>query len=66
MARKSKLDTAESKEKAESSTVAGASQPFVQGCGNCESGWFPDEVNPHNWVACLVCKPEASEEMATW
>lgn len=65
-ARKSKLNEMESKEEAESSTSAGASQPFVQGCGNCENGWFPDEANPHNWVACLVCRPEASEQMVTW
>lgn len=60
------MEAADLKEEAEPSSSAGASQPFVQGCGNCESGWFPDEANPHNWVACLVCKPEASEEMVTW
>ncbi|KFY77232.1 hypothetical protein V499_03326 [Pseudogymnoascus sp. VKM F-103] len=65
-ARNSRLQAAELTEVAEQPAAAGASQPFVQGCGNCESGWFPDEANPHNWVACLVCKPEASEEMITW
>lgn len=65
-ARNSRVQAPESTEEAEQPAAAGASQPFVQGCGNCESGWFPDEANPHNWVACLVCKPEASEEMVTW
>lgn len=64
-ARESKMKAAESKTKAESQTPA-VPQLFIQGCGQCENGWFPDEENPHNWVACLVCSPESTEKMGTW